>query len=190
MTHSSLLFNHYRYCPACGAPLRREHAYPQEPEYLFCIACGGTLYPDPKVVACVVVDINGKILLVRRKRHDDVNKWLLPGGYVNAGEKIEHAAQREIREETNLDICVDGLVGVFSYTDSPIVIIVYHSFLNGAEPSPNNEIKTLALFAPHELPWNELAYLSTRDALRAYLHGQLWLTSSLENKVLKDSFTP
>ena len=76
---------------------------------------------------------------MRRKRPDDTEKWLLPGGYVDEGEPVENAAVREIREEVNLDVCLEGLVGVFSYAGWPPVIIVYSARLEGASPSPGEE---------------------------------------------------
>ncbi|MDY0274527.1 MAG: NUDIX domain-containing protein [Desulfomicrobium sp.] len=172
MPCTALLFQNYRFCPGCGASLKKEYAPNGEVESLVCTTCANSLYPDPKVVACVIVNIHGRLLLVRRKRRDDAQRWLLPGGYVNAHEQVEHAAQREIREETGLHIHLDGLVGVFSYPKGASVIIVYHSYLHTGHPYPNNEIKTLALFTPQELPWAQLAYTSSRDALQKYIQGQ------------------
>lgn len=162
----------YRFCPACGQALARRRLRPGEPERLVCTGCAGVVYLDPKVVACVIVDIGGKILLMRRKGRDDSDRWLLPGGYVDEGEQTEQAALREIREETLLDIRLDGLVGVFSYPGWPPVIIVYHARLDQARPRPGEEAEDLDLFAPEDIPWDKLAFPSTRDALRAHLLGR------------------
>ena len=43
-----------------------------------------------------------KILLIRRKDHPDIHKWALPGGFVNFEEDVEHAATRELAEETSV----------------------------------------------------------------------------------------
>lgn len=167
MSHSDE--REYRFCPACGEALPRR--VPQRFQHPLCARCGHVVYLDPKVVACVIVDIAGKILFMRRRRPADANRWLLPGGYVNRGEAVEHAAAREIREETGLAVTPDALVGVFSYTDWPPVIIVYSARLERGTPAPGEEAEALALFAPDEIPWEALAFPSTRDALRAYLAG-------------------
>lgn len=155
----------YRFCPACGQQLHT----PRPAGHPVCARCGYVIYFDPKVVACVIVHIGGKILLMRRKRPSDAGRWLLPGGYVDLGEPVEHAAVREIREETGLTVQLDSLVGVFSYANWPPVIIVYSAWLDQGEPVAGEETETLRLFAPDEIPWDALAFPSTRDALRTHL---------------------
>jgi mutator protein MutT len=58
--------------------------------------------PVPAVGA-VVVDPDGRILLVRRGRAPAAGTWTLPGGRVEAGESPEAAIVRELHEETALD---------------------------------------------------------------------------------------
>ncbi|MBU4525239.1 MAG: NUDIX hydrolase [Desulfomicrobium sp.] len=171
-TAGPIRHDRYRFCPACGASLELQRLRPDEPERLICSKCSGVVYLDPKVVTCVILEIGGKILLMRRKREGDSDKWLLPGGYVDEGEPVEQAAIREIREEVSLDITLDGLVGVFSYAGWPPVIIVYSAHLDSAEPKAGEETEDLDLFTRDEIPWNNLAFPSTRDALLAYVQGR------------------
>lgn len=171
-TTGPIRHDRYRFCPACGAPLHRRLLHPDDPPRLVCSSCAGVVYLDPKVVACVILEIGGKILLMRRKRPGGLERWLLPGGYVDEGEQVEQAAIREIREEVLLDITLDGLVGVFSYSGWPPVIIVYHARLDQARPQPGEETEDLDLFAPEDIPWDSLAFPSTRDALKAHIQGR------------------
>jgi 8-oxo-dGTP pyrophosphatase MutT (NUDIX family) len=73
-----------------------------------------SLVPAASVVA---FDHAGRILLQRRRDND---QWALPGGAMQPGETIAAAAVRETREETNVDVDVTGLVGI--YTDPQHVI--------------------------------------------------------------------
>ena len=61
-----------------------------------------------------------RILLMRRS---DNEHWGLPGGYVEPGESVRSAAQREVREETGYEIEVGRLVGV--YSDPRMQVIDY-----------------------------------------------------------------
>ena len=61
-----------------------------------------------------------QILLMKRS---DNEHWGLPGGYVEPGESVQSAAQREVREETGYEIEVGRLVGV--YSDPRMQVIDY-----------------------------------------------------------------
>ena len=67
---------------------------------------------NPYPTVDVVVRIEGRIVLIERL-HEPIG-WALPGGFVDYGETVEHAAIREVHEETGLDVELDGLLGVYS----------------------------------------------------------------------------
>lgn len=85
--------NHPRYCPNCGTLVVK--------------------YSNPLPTADVIIyDPQCGIVLVRR-RNPPIG-YALPGGFVEEGESVEHAAVREIKEETNLDVELLGILGVYS----------------------------------------------------------------------------
>jgi len=61
-------------------------------------------------VGAIVID-KGAILLVKRDREPAKGQWSLPGGRVEIGETLREALVREVREETGIDVDVDGLIG-------------------------------------------------------------------------------
>ena len=70
-------------------------------------------------VGVIIARNEGEILLEKRS---DNGLWGLPGGSVVPGESVINAAVREVKEETNLDICITGMLGVYSDpADSRIV---------------------------------------------------------------------
>jgi len=63
------------------------------------------MYPDhPRVGVGAVVFKNNKVLLVLRGKPPAEGAWAIPGGRLNLGETLKEAAEREIREETGIDI--------------------------------------------------------------------------------------
>ena len=74
-------------------------------------------YKSPKLTADGLVMKDKKILLIKRKNYPFKDKWALPGGFVEYGEKTEDAVVREIFEETGLKTKIKHLIGVYSDPD-------------------------------------------------------------------------
>jgi 8-oxo-dGTP pyrophosphatase MutT (NUDIX family) len=68
--------------------------------------------------SAAVFDEQGRILLTRRA---DNGQWCLPGGAVESGESVAEACEREVLEETGLNVRVRRLVGVYSHPDQLVV---------------------------------------------------------------------
>jgi ADP-ribose pyrophosphatase YjhB (NUDIX family) len=62
-------------------------------------------------VGGVVIDDQGRFLLIRRGHEPDKGCWSIPGGRVEPGETDAEATAREVLEETGLRVRVDLLTG-------------------------------------------------------------------------------
>lgn len=84
------------------------------PTALTCPHCGLTIsaYRNPAPTVDIIIAYGGGIVLIRRK--NPPYGWALPGGFVDYGESVEHAAAREAKEETNLEVQGLTLLGVYS----------------------------------------------------------------------------
>jgi ADP-ribose pyrophosphatase YjhB (NUDIX family) len=160
----------YSFCPLCGGDLELRSLKPTEPDRLVCIRCGFIFYQDPKVaVGTIIRNGDDHIVLVRRAIEPGYGKWVFPGGFVDRGEQVLTAAVREAREEAGLDIRIDHLLNVYSYPGRAPVIIVYVATMLGGELVCDDEGLEVRWFPPDTIPWDELAFQSTLDALREFL---------------------
>jgi ADP-ribose pyrophosphatase YjhB (NUDIX family) len=164
----------YQFCPRCGGSLERRLLKTTEPERPVCTRCGFVFYLDPKVaVGTIIRSDNDRLVLVRRAIEPGYGKWVFPGGYVDRGEPLTMAAMREAREECGLDVRLDGLINVYSYPGRAPVIVVYAATAVGGQLCADDECLEAAEMTATDIPWDELAFRSTRDALRDYLAGLL-----------------
>jgi ADP-ribose pyrophosphatase YjhB (NUDIX family) len=139
------------YCGNCGGRLEQPaggHSY--------CSTCERITYLDPKLAAACVVVSNGKVLLVRRAIEPQLGRWSFPSGYVNRGERVEHAAAREVQEETRLEVRTNWLVGLYSRADNPVVLAVYDAAIVGGKMEAGDETLDVGMFDIDDLP--ELAF--------------------------------
>jgi 8-oxo-dGTP diphosphatase len=164
----------YRFCPRCGGPLERRQLKGTEPERPVCTRCGFIFYVDPKVaVGTIIRQGDGRLVLVRRAIEPGYGLWVFPGGYVDRGEPLPVAAVREAREECGLDVRLDGLVNIYSYPGRTPVIVVYAATAVGGTLCADDECLETAEFDAAGIPWDDLAFRSTHDALHDYLAGFL-----------------
>jgi len=150
-----------RFCPRCGS--EADIAFPRS---ITCARCGYGAYYNPKPVACAIPrEPDGRIWLLRRAFDPGGGLWTFPGGFVDLGESVEDAALRETREELEIDVELEGLVGVYSRPEDRVVLVVYAARALGT-PRTTEEATEVRAYAPDEIPWAELAFWSTERALR------------------------
>jgi ADP-ribose pyrophosphatase YjhB (NUDIX family) len=149
------------HCPRCAGAIRVSY-----PHSVHCEVCGYEAYWNPKPVAAAIpVTPDGKVILLRRGFNPGKGLWTMPGGFVDLGESVEQAAVREAREELEISVELTGLVGVYSNPDDRIVLIV-HSARTSDLPRTTPEATEILIVDPSDIPWQELAFPSTDQALR------------------------
>ena len=136
-----------------------------------CTACGHIVYLDPKVAVGTIIPHEGGIVLLRRAIEPGVGKWVFPGGFVDRGESLEEAATREAWEEVGLDVEPVSLLGAYSYRAYPVVIVVYRARVVGGVLKAGDEALEARVFAADGVPWSDIAFESTKDALHVFLRN-------------------
>jgi 8-oxo-dGTP diphosphatase len=159
----------YKFCPRCAGRFDEKVIKDGEPERLVCPECGFVFYLGPKLVAGALFEMDGGIVLTQRAIEPGYGLWTYPGGFVERGERAEAAAEREALEETGVKVEVTGLVGLYSYEGQIPAIASFAAEVVGGELAPLDETMDVRVFPKDALPWGEIAFPSTEDALKDYL---------------------
>ena len=134
----------------------------------------GIIFRHP-VTGTTIIPVlpDGRIVLIQRS---DSGKWGLPGGMIDWGEDIPHAASRELKEETGLKLIkIRGLRGVYSdpqrdpriHSISVLLEVEAQGELN---PTDKLEVLQVKAFSKDELPLGDLSHDHDRQ-LQDYLNG-------------------
>ncbi len=148
------------YCPRCAELLEwRGVEYP-DVRHPVCATCGFILWQNvkPSVEALIIRGEAPHIEVLLGRRIADLPqvRWDIPGGFLNAGDRIEPALIRECRREMGVDVAVGDLVGAFEgmFYDIPIVDLIYVCRIVSGDPTPHDyidEVRWFPLGAPPEL---------------------------------------
>jgi len=152
------------FCPRCAQPADVDY-----PRSIACAHCGYGAYYNPKPVAAAIPTTpDDRIILLKRGFDPGKDLWTFPGGFVDLGESVEEAAQREAQEEIRATIELKTLIGVYSRPQDRVILIVFAATTTDT-PQTTDEAPEVATFSPDEIPWEELAFWSTTNALKDFL---------------------
>ncbi len=106
----------------------------------------------------------GAVMLIRRKpieRYPGIeNYWWIPGGANEAGEPLEETGVRELREETGLEVGLDGLLLSYLNHEHPWLCFFFQAHVVAgvacAETDPDNITAEARAFRPGELTLDSL----------------------------------
>ena len=116
----------------------------------------------PKLAVDILVAKDDKILLIKRKHEPFKGKFALPGGFVEYGETVEQAAARECKEETGIDVELEGLLGVYSAPDRDprghTVSVVFFGTPKKGKPTGSDETEEVGYRSLKEIENLELAF--------------------------------
>ncbi|MCO8122696.1 NUDIX domain-containing protein [Stieleria sp. TO1_6] len=166
----------YLHCPRCATA----HQAPGKVPFR-CSECGFAVFFGPvAAVGALIVNPANELLLVRRARDPGKGQWGLPGGFVDQGETVEQALEREVLEETQLRLTNIDLMMTFpnQYDYHGVVSQVIDLFYL-CQPEQPLEIK-LELSELDDYAWthpgdeylDNMAFASNRRAIEYWMAGQ------------------
>lgn len=151
------------FCPSCGSPVATR--FVEGRDRWVCDRCTTIHYRNPVPSTTCLIPAEAGIVVVKRRYDPGMGGWAFPGGFIDAEETVADAAVREVKEETNLDVDLDGLLGVYSYVDphKSGLVVIYQARVVGGEACAGDDACEVAVFPPDELP--PLVFESHRRAL-------------------------
>jgi len=99
-------------------------------------------------VAGIVVRDDGRVLVIKR---NDNGHWEAPGGVLELDEPFEAGVQREVFEETGLEVTVERLTGVYKNLTHGIVALVYRCRPARGEPQSTEEAREIRWMTVEEV---------------------------------------
>ena len=128
----------------------------QVDEWLKSVGKGVPGYVTPKVaIGAVVGNDAGEMLLIQRA---DSGVWLFPTGWADVGYSAAEVAEKEVLEETGIEVEVVRLISVLDgmrqgFTRMPLYSLVFHCRAVGGHLRAHPlEVTDVGFFAEHELP--------------------------------------
>jgi|GEM_PF-350171 len=158
------------YCPTCGS----DRITSRLVHHWQCADCGVTDWKNPLPVAGTFIlrdDANRgtQVLLVRRADHMErgAGGWVFPGGFVERGETPWQGAVRETQEEALVTPRILRALPPRTVVDPHHIVMPFLAELDPSEePRPGPESAEVRWFALDEIPWDEIPFSSTVQALR------------------------
>lgn len=120
--------------------------------------------------ASIIEDDDGRILLTKRNKEPLRGYWVLPGGGIKFGERIEDALKREIKEETGLNIDIRDFITHYEIINKKSkvhrIIFYYKSKSKGGVGKPSDDTSELKWIYPKDVRLMERVAQSVLDILK------------------------
>lgn len=156
------------YCSQCGARVALAIPEGDNRHRYVCASCTTIHYQNPRMIVGAIPEWEDRVLLCRRAIEPRYGKWTLPAGFMENGETVADAAARETLEESLATIDLIEMYTVLSVPHVDQVHVFYRAKLREPSFGATSESLEVALFAEHEIPWDDLAFRTVSTTLRHF----------------------
>ena len=157
-----------KHCRACGGAVRYATPADDNRDRATCTVCTTIHYENPLNVVGTLPVWNDKVLLCKRAIEPRRGLWTLPAGFMELGETTEEGALRETVEEAGARVELEGLYTLINVVRVGQVHLFYRARMLAADVDPGPESLEARLFAEDEVPWEEIAFRTTKRTLELF----------------------
>lgn len=166
------------FCPHCATPFATESLPPMVRQR--CVCCGYVHYLNPAPgITIILHSPEGRVLIGKRAPQARYGgQWCLPGGYIEHEESFIETAHREVREETGLEIDVQGIINVVSNLLDDrhhTLVIVLVGVVSGGQMAPGDDLIELLWVNRRQHEQMDYAFAADRLIIDTYFAGNFHL---------------
>ena len=160
------------FCSRCGQPTTFVVPEGDHLPRHVCTSCGLVHYENPRIVVGCVAEHEGQILICRRAIEPRRGFWTIPAGFMENNETLEAGAARECHEEALAHVSIDSLLAVINIPEAHQVHIFFRARMVDGSFGAGPESLESKLVSAAQIPWEEVAFPSTRYALKQFLEDR------------------
>ena len=161
-----------KHCRACGGEVRYAMPADDNRDRATCTVCTTIHYENPLNVVGTLPVWQDKVLLCRRNIEPRRGLWTLPAGFMELGETAAEGALRETIEEAGARVEMQSLFTMIDVVRVGQVHLFYRARLLDIDFAPGPETIETGLFGEDEIPWDEIAFRTTRKTLELYFEDR------------------
>ena len=160
-----------KYCSECGRPVNVQRPDGAPARYV-CSSCGAVFFQSPRLAVACIAEWENQVLLCRRAVDPGYGLWTLPAGFIESNETGMKGVIRETLEEAGVVVEVGRPYALFHIPHVNQAHIVFLARLLDTNFRAGTESLDVRLFGQEEVPWDALAFATTREALRHYFRDR------------------
>ena len=160
------------FCSNCGFKVELKAVPDDHLPRFVCDNCNIIHYQNPNIVTGALPLWEDKVLLCKRGIPPRKGYWNVPGGYMENGETVEEGAIREVWEEAQTKVIITGLHMVYSIPRINQVYMHFLADLQSLDYSVTPESLEIELFREEEIPWDNIAFPSSKFTLQRFFEDR------------------
>ncbi|MBF0674841.1 NUDIX hydrolase [Pseudomonas sp.] len=157
-----------KFCPECGDVVTLRIPLGDNRQRFVCSSCEAIHYQNPRIVAGCLPVWGEQVLLCRRAIEPRRGLWTLPAGFMENGETVQQAAERETLEEACARVRNLRLYTLFDLPHINQVYMLFRAELSDLDFAAGEESLDVRLFHERDVPWSGLAFPTIGRTLECF----------------------
>ncbi len=174
-----------KFCSQCGGTITEMIPEGDNRLRFVCGACETIHYQNPRIVAGCLPVLDGQVLLCKRAIEPRRGYWTLPAGFMENGETVQQAAERETQEEACAKVTALQLYTLFDLPHINQVYMFFRAELVDNGFRAGDETLEVRLFKQADIPWSELAFPTVGRTLEYFFADRVQQTFPVRNEAIE-----